>query len=167
MTIQASIENQISDALRARDEVRLRTLRSLFAAMTNEAIAKHTSSIGQLPTFSERVTGSHDRFLTDEEALIVIRHAANQRKDSIQQFEKARRFDLSENEKVELAIIETYLPPLMTREEIEEAGHAKMKELGLSLRADSSTLISALMREFKGKVDGRDVKAVVDSLLSL
>ena len=166
MAIQASIENQIPEALRAKDEARLRTLRSLFAAMTNEAIAKHASPVGQLPTFSERVTGSHDRFLTDEEAMVIIRRAANQRKDSIQQFEKAGRSDLSENEKVELAIIETYLPPLITREEIEEAGRAKIRELGLSLRADRSTLMGVLMKELKGKADGGDVKAVVDGLLS-
>lgn len=167
MAIQASIENEIPEALRAKDEVRLRTLRSLFAALTNEAIAKHATPVRQSSTLSERVTaGPHDRFLTDEEALIVIRRAANQRKDSIQQFEKAGRFDLSDNEKVELAIINKYLPPLMTREEIEKAGRAKIKELGLSLRADSSTLMGALMKELKGKAEGGDVRAVVDGLLS-
>ncbi len=166
MVIQASIEKEIPEALRAKDEVRLRTLRSLFAALTNEAIAKHSTPVRQLSTLSERVTGPHDRFLTDEEALVVIRRAANQRKDSIQQFEKAGRFDLSDNEKVELAIINKYLPPLMTREEIEGLGRAKIKELGLSLRADSTTLMGALMRELKGKADGSDVKAVVDRLLS-
>lgn len=165
MAIQASIEKEIPEALRNKDEIKLRTLRSLFAAMTNEAIARHTSPAGQLPAFSERVT-THDRFLTDEEALAVIRRAANQRKDSIQQFDKAGRSDLSENEKEELAIIETYLPPPMMREEIEKMGHEKIKKLGLSVMADRSTLMGALMKELKGKADGSDVKAVVDALLT-
>jgi len=164
MAIHESIEKEISEALRARDEVRLRTRRSLFAALTNEAIARHAKPKG-LPTLSERIDIRRDRFLSDEEAVVVIRRAANQRKDSIEQFEKAGRSDLAKKEKEELVLIETYLPPLMTREDIEQIGRAKMKELNLSLLADRTTLMGALMKELKGKANGADVKAVVDSLL--
>lgn len=165
MAIHALIEKQIPEALRAGEQVKLRTLRSLFAAMTNEAIAKHANPQGGL-SLSERVQVTHDRFLSDEEALGVIRKAANQRKDSIEQFDKAGRSDLSKNEKEELVIIEMYLPPLMTKEEIEKAGKAKIKELNLSVVGDRGTLMRALMKDLKGKANGGDVKAVVDSLLS-
>ena len=165
MAIQETIEKQIQEALRAKDEVRLRTLRSLFAAMTNESIALYAGQGGS-STLSERVEGTHHRFLADEEAIAVLRRAAKQRKDSIEQFEKAGRTDLAEGEKDELGIIEAYLPALMEREEIEQIGREKMLALKLSLPADRGTLMGALMRDLKGRADGADVKAVVDSLLA-
>ncbi|NNM83975.1 GatB/YqeY domain-containing protein [Candidatus Parcubacteria bacterium] len=151
MTIHETLKKSIPDAMRARDEVRLRTLRSLITAMTNEVVAKKRKP---------------DEFLTDEEAAVVLKRASNQRKDSIEQFEKASRNDLAEPEKLELAIIESYLPSLMSREEITVLAKAKMAELGVSNKADAGKFTGALMKELKGKADGGDVKAVVDSLLS-
>jgi len=145
------LKKSIPDALRARDEVRLRTLRSLITAMTNEVVAKKRKP---------------DEFLTDEEAFTVVKRAVNQRKDSIEQFEKASRNDLAEPEKQELAILESYLPAQMSREEITAIAKVKMVELGVSTRAEAGKFTGALMKELKGKADGGDVKAVVDSLLS-
>lgn len=151
MAIHETLKQSIPEALRAHDEVRLRTLRSLVTAMTNEVVAKKRKP---------------DEFLTDEEAAAVLKRAANQRKDSIEQFEKASRNDLAEPEKAELIIIESYLPSMMSREEIETIARAKMSELGVSSKADAGKFTGALMKELKGKADGGDVKAVVDSLLS-
>ena len=151
MTTHETLKNSIPEALRAHDEVRLRTLRSLVTAMTNEVVAKKRKP---------------DEFLTDEEALAVLKRAASQRKDSIEQFEKASRNDLAEPEKAELAIIEAYLPTMMSREEIEKIAKAKMAELGVSSKADAGKFTGALMKELKGRADGGDVKAVVDNLLS-
>ncbi len=151
MAIHETIKKSIPDALRARDEVRLRTLRSLVTAMTNEVVAKKRKP---------------DEFLTDEEAITVVKRAVNQRKDSIEQFETASRHDLVEPEKAELAILESYLPSQMSREEIMPIAKAKMAELGISTKADAGKFTGALMKELKGKADGGDVKAVVDTLLS-
>lgn len=151
MTIHETLKKSIPDALRAHDEVRLRTLRSLVTAMTNEVVAKKRKP---------------DEFLTDEEAFSVLKRAASQRKDSIEQFEKASRSDLAGPEKAELAIIESYLPQMMSREEIIPIAKAKMAEMGVSSKADAGKFTGALMKELKGKADGGDVKAVVDSLLS-
>ncbi len=150
MAIHETLKKSIPEALRAHDEVRLRTIRSLVTAMTNEVVAKKRKP---------------DEFLTDDEALQVIKRAASQRKDSIEQFEKAGRNDLSAPEKLELAIIETFLPTMMSREEIEKIARAKMTELGVSSKADVGKFTGALMKELKGKADGGDVKAIVDSLL--
>ena len=95
-----------------------------------------------------------------------MKRAANQRKDSIEQFEKASRNDLVEPEKLELAILESYLPTLMSRDEIVPIAKAKMAELNISSKADAGKFTGALMKDLKGKADGGDVKAVVDSLLS-
>jgi len=145
------LKKSIPDALRAHDEVRLRTLRSLVTLMTNEVVAKKRKP---------------NEFLTDEEALAVLKRAANQRKDSIEQFEKASRQDLADPEKAELALIETYLPAQMSQEEIMTIAKAKMAELNIKNKADAGKFTGALMKELKGKADGGDVKAVVDSLLA-
>lgn len=151
MAIHETIKKSIPDAMRARDEVRLRTLRSLVTAMTNEVVNKKRKP---------------DEFLTDEEAVAVIKRAVNQRKDSIEQFEKASRNDLAEPEKAELVILESYLPAMMSRDEILPIAKVKMAELNVSSKADAGKFTGALMKELKGKADGGDVKAVVDSLLS-
>jgi uncharacterized protein YqeY len=151
MAIHETIKKSIPDAMRAKDEVKLRTIRSLVTMMTNEVVAKKRKP---------------DEFLTDEEALAVIKRAVNQRKDSIEQFEKASRNDLAEPEKAELAILEAYLPQMMSQEEIMPIAKAKMAELGISSKADAGKFTGALMKELKGKADGGEVKAVVDSLLA-
>lgn len=151
MTLHETLKHSISDALRSHDEVRLRTLRSLVAAMTNEAIAKKLGP---------------EAFLTDADALAVLKRAANQRKDSIEQYEKAARQDLAEPEKAELYIIEGYLPTLMTRDEILAIARPKLAEMGLLTGSDAGRFTGVLMKELQGKADGALVKEVVDSLLS-
>ncbi len=154
MTIHETIKKSIPEALRAHDEVRLRTLRSLITAMTNEVVAKKHKP---------------NEFLLDDDAVLVIKRATNQRKDSIEQFEKAERDDLAEPEKAELVILQKYLPSTMSYEEIEVIAKEKVAELGISLQSDNQKsnngkLIGILMKELKGKADGSDVKAVVDRL---
>jgi uncharacterized protein YqeY len=150
MTIHETLKAEIPTAMRAHDEVKLRTLRSLVTMMTNEVVAKKRKP---------------DEFLTDEEALAVLKRAANQRKDSIEQFEKASRNDLAEPEKAELTIIESYLPPMMSREEIETIVKAKMAEMGITSKTEAGKFTGAIMKDLKGKADGADVKAVIDALL--
>lgn len=151
MTIHETLKKLIPDAMRAHDAVKLQTLRSLITQMVNEVVAKKRKP---------------DEFLTDEEALAVLKRAANQRKDSIEQFINGGRPELAEPEKLELAIIETFLPTLMSRDEIEVIAKVKMTEFGITSKADAGKFTGALMKELKGKADGGDVKAVVDNLLS-
>lgn len=151
MTIHETLKAGIPDALRAHDQVRLTTLRSLVTAMTNEAVAKKRKP---------------EELLADEEAVVVLKRAANQRKDSIEQFDNAGRHELSATEEAELAIIESYLPALMPRAEIEKIARAKMTELGVVDKSGAGKFTGALMKELKGQVDGADVKAVVDALLA-
>ena len=137
--------------MRAKDTVRLATYRSLVTMMTNEVVAKKRKP---------------DEFLTDEEALAVVKRAANQRKDSIQQYENGGRPELAETEKAELAVIEELLPAQMPREEIEAVVKAKIAALGVTDKSGAGKLTGAVMQELKGKADGGAVKEVVDSLLS-
>lgn len=139
------------EALKAKDQVTLRTYRSLATAMTNEVVAKKRKP---------------DEFLNDEEALTVLKRASNQRKDSIQQYEAGGRPELAEPEKEELAVIESLLPAQMSREEIETVVKAKMAELGVMDKSGAGKLTGAIMGQLKGQADGGLVKEVVDSLLS-
>lgn len=139
------------EAMKAKDQVKLRTYRSLATAMTNEVVAKKRKP---------------DEFLTDDEALAVLKRAANQRKDSIQQFEAGGRPELAAPEKEELAVIEYLLPTQMGRDQIEEVVKAKMAELGVTDKSGAGKLTGAVMGQLKGQADGGAVKEVVDSLLA-
>ena len=151
MTLHETLKASIPDAMRAKDEVRLRTIRSLVTAMTNEVVAKKRKP---------------DEFLADDEALAVVKRAANQRKDSIEQFTAGGREDLAAPEREELVIIESFLPEQLGREELEAIVRAKMLELGVTEKKDMGRFMGAVMQEVKGRADGNEVKTVIDSLLS-
>lgn len=149
MTLHATLKKSLQEAMRARDAVRLRTVRSLLTAMTNELVA----------------TGKTPQDLIDDVGfLTVVKRLAKQRKESIVQFEAAGRIDLSEPEKAELAILEAYLPTLMTPEQIRPIAEAKKAELGVTDKAGMGKLIGAVTKELSGKADGSDVKVVVENL---
>ncbi len=147
--LHEQIKSGIKDAMMAKDTVRLETLRSMSAAFTNELVAK-----GKKP----------NEILTDEEALAVITRLAKQRKDSIEQFKKGNRDDLVKEEVAQLAILETYLPKMMDKSEVEKIVKQKKDELGITDAAKKGMLMSAVMKDLKGKADGTTVKEAVDSM---
>jgi len=150
MNLHNQIKESIKDAMRAKDTVRLGVLRGLVAGFTNELVATK-----RLPTEE----------LTDEEVLNVIRRQVKQRKDSIEQFTKGGRADLAESEKAEMAVLETYLPAQMSRDEVMVIAKAKMTELGVTDASKKGMFMGTLMKELKGKADGDMVKSVVEELL--
>ncbi|MBL1434482.1 GatB/YqeY domain-containing protein [Candidatus Wolfebacteria bacterium] len=151
MTIHETLKKEIPDAMRAKDAVKLRTLRALITSFTNELI-----------TLKEKPDG----FLTDDKALVVIKRNANQRKDSIEQFERGDRPDLARHEREELTILETYLPEMMSKEDILKVAKAKKEELKVTDKAKMGALMGAVMKELNGKADGNDVKEVLNSLFA-
>lgn len=151
MTIHETIKAEIPSAMRAKDEVRLRTVRSLVTLMTNEVVSKKRKP---------------DEFLTDEEALAVLKRAGNQRRDSIEQFTAAGRIDLAEPEQRELAIIEAYLPTLMSREDVVAVVQSKLLEHGPLEKANAGKFMGLVMKELAGKADGPLVKGVIDELIA-
>ncbi len=149
MSLHTSLRDSLKDAMKAKDAVKLRTVRSIMTAVTNELVAT-----GKTPQ-SE---------LDDASVLTVIKRLAKQRKESILQYEAAGRTDLSEPEKEELVVLEAYLPTLMTQDAIRPIAVAKMAELDITDKAKMGMLVGALMRDLAGQADGGDVKAVVESL---
>ena len=149
MSIHTELRTTLKEAMKAKNDVLLRTVRSIMTACTNELVA--TSRTPQ----SE---------LTDEETITVIKRLAKQRKESIVQFEAAGRNELAEPEKEELAILESYLPTLMSEEEIRPIAEATKAELGITDKAKMGVLVGSVMKKLQGKADGADVKKVVESL---
>jgi uncharacterized protein YqeY len=147
MSLQQEIKEGIKDAMRAKEEVKLSVLRSLSAAFTNELVAK-----GRKPQDE----------LSDEEVLAVITRASKQRKDSIDQFVKGGRPELAESEQAELAVIEAYLPTLMSEEEIKTVVLAKKSEMNVTDKSQLGMFVGAVMKDLKGKADGALVKKVID-----
>ena len=147
--LHESIRGELKEAMKAREEARLRTVRSMLTAFTNELVAT-----GKKP----------QDMLDDTGVLTVIKRLAKQRKESIVQFDAAGRTELSVVEKEELAILESYLPTLMSQDAIRPLAEAKKAELGITDKTKMGMLVGALIKELQGKADGADVKAVVESL---
>jgi uncharacterized protein YqeY len=148
MTIHEQIKGAVKEALREKNEVKLAVSRGLLAGFTNELVAKRRKP---------------DELLTDEEALTVIKRAARQRQDSIDQFKLGGRADLAAGESAELAFLQSYLPATMPKDEIKKVVEAKLAELGVGL--NEGQLIGAIMKELHGRAEGGDVKAVVAEVL--
>ncbi|MBU0999010.1 GatB/YqeY domain-containing protein [Patescibacteria group bacterium] len=147
--LHEQIKNGIKESMLAKDVMRLKAFRAMSAALTNELVAKNKKP---------------QEILNDEEVLAVITRLAKQRRDSIEQFKKGGREDLVKEEEDELVILETFLPKLMEKSEVEKIAQAKKNELGIIDVTKKGMLMSALMKDLKGKADGAVVKEVVDSL---
>lgn len=149
MALHQQIKDSLKEALKAKEEVRLRTVRSMLTAFTNEAVA---------------TGGTPQTMLDDEKVLAVIKRLAKQRKESIVQYEAASRPELAVPEKAELEVLESYLPKLMSQDQIRPIAEAKKAELGIDDKSKMGMLMGAIIKELAGQADGADVKAVVESL---
>lgn len=137
--------------MKAKDEPKLSVLRGLITLCTHEL-----TTTGRMPQDA----------LSDEEVLGLIRRSLKQRKDAATQFRAGSRDDLAEKEDAEAAVLETYLPAMMSKEEIVPVVKAKIEALDVTNKSGMGKLIGAVMAELKGKADGADVKEVVESLLA-
>lgn len=154
MTIHQNIKNQIVEAMRAKDTVRLDTLRGLNALFMNEMLTQKTPS--------------NSEFLPDDKALALIKRSVKQRHDSIRQFEIGKRMDLADKERAELKILETYLPKSASLDEIRAVATKIANDTFKGSPLDTKSagkLTGMIMKEFAGNADGNDVKAVVEAMI--
>jgi uncharacterized protein YqeY len=143
MTLNDRIAADIAAAMKARNTSRLSALRMLKAAVMNKGVEK-------------------GRDLEDAEVLQVVSSLVKQRRDSIDQFSKAGRTDLVQKETGEIAVLEEYLPPAVTAEEIDAAVSAAIAESGATSAKDMGKVMKAVMPKLAGKnVDGRAVNDAV------
>ena len=149
MSLKDKITADITTAMRAKDANRLSVLRMAKAALMNE----------------ENKRGA-DYKLTDEETMRVLNTLVKQRKDSIDQYEKAGRAELADKEKVELTVLEDYLPQTASKEEIEQAVADAIEETGATSMKDMGAVMKAAQARLAGKsADGRVVSETVKEKL--
>ena len=148
MSLHQDIKVQMVEAMKAREATKLSVLRGLMASFTNELVAKKRKP---------------DEELGDEDALSVISRAVQQRKDSIEQFEKGNRQDLADVEKAEMAILETYLPAQMSQEEVESFINDKITKENPE-KDKKNQFMGLVMKELKGRTDGSVVKEALDKV---
>lgn len=149
MSLQKRIDEDLKEAMRAKDAPRLSVLRMLKAALKNAAIEK----VG--------TTGE----LADSDAIAVIRKQVKQRHDSIESFEKGGRAELAEKEKAEIAVLNNYLPRSMTAEELQRVVAETIAEVGATSRAQMGAVMKALQPRVAGRADGKTLSAEVQRQL--
>jgi uncharacterized protein YqeY len=148
MTLSERIVSDLTASMKAQDAARTSTLRMVKAAMMNRQIEKG----GQLD---------------DEEVSKLLRSLVKQRRDSIEQYQKAKRQELVDKEAAEIEVIEAYLPQAATREEIEAVVVATIASTGATSMKDMGKVMKAAQAELAGKnADGRLVSEIVKSKLS-
>lgn len=148
MTLSKQIVTDLTAAMKAQDANRTSTLRMVKAAMMNRQIEK----------------GSE---LDDDEMQKLLRSLVKQRRDSIEQYEKAGRQELVDKEKAEIEVIETYLPQAASQDEIEQAVAAAIAETGATSMRDMGKVMKAVQAAMAGKnADGKLVSEIVKSKLN-
>jgi uncharacterized protein len=147
MTLQERVNQDVTAAMRARDQARLGALRLLKSALTNKAVDK-------------------GRDLDDAEALQVVATLIKQRRESIEQFEKGGRADLAAKEAAEIVVLETYQPPAVTEAELAAAIEEAVRETGAASARDMGRVMKAVLPKLAGRTaDGRLVSERVRARL--
>lgn len=137
MSLKERIVKDMTAAMKSKEAARLSTLRMAKAAVMNREIEKGEP-------------------LTDEELMKVLQSLVKQRRDSVEQFEKAGRTELAEKERAEIVVIEEYLPQAATREEIEQAVAEAIAETGASTMKEMGAVMKAAQARLAGRsADGR------------
>ena len=147
MTLNDKINQDLKDAMKSADKLRLLTIRSIKASILE---------------FEKSGAGKE---MSAEEEIKLLSTAAKKRKESIEQFTNGGREDLARAEEVELQIIMSYLPKQLSAEDIEKEVITIAGKIGAKSKADFGKLMGAAVKELKGKADGRAIKDIVEKVL--
>jgi uncharacterized protein YqeY len=146
MTLREKIESDIVQAMRSRDQSRLDALRFLKSVI--QATEK-----------------SKGEGLDDEAVVQIIAKQVNDRRESIRMFQQGNREDLVAKESVELTVLEAYLPPQLSQEELAQLVRRVIEEVGATTARDKGRVMGRLMPQVRGKADGAEVNALVEQIL--
>ncbi len=148
--LKQQLRDELKESMLAKDELQTSVLRMLISAITYYEIQK----------------GGAGYEASDEDVLLVIDKQVKQRKDSIEQFEKAGRPELAEKEKKEMDMLSKYLPEQMSEEDARKIVEETIAGLGSVTMADMGKVMGAVMPKLKGKVDGNLVGKLVKETLT-
>jgi uncharacterized protein YqeY len=146
-SLKEQLAEDLKEAIRQRDEARKTAIRMLTWAIKNAEVEK-------------------GRPLEDHEVLSLVQKEIRRRLESIEQFRKGNRPDLVEKEEAELKVLQAYLPPPMTREEVAEVARQVMAEVGARSPRDKGKVMPILIQRLAGRADGRLINEVVSELLA-
>jgi uncharacterized protein YqeY len=149
MGLKEKLQSDLTDAIRARDEVKSGTVRMLLAAITNEELA-----------------GKAAKVLTDAEIITVLSREAKKRHEAVDAYTQAKRDDLANKEKAEGAIIAQYLPEQLSEEEIKKLITEAIAETNASGPAGMGLVMKVLQPKIAGRADGGLVSGLVKAALS-
>ena len=147
MSLQEQISAALKDAMRARDEVKMATLRLVLTAIKKRE--KEARSL-----------------LEDQEVISVITTQIKQRRESIEHYRQAGREDLAQREESELQILQGYMPEQVSEEEISNTLDEIIAEVGAASMKDIGTVMKAAMAKLAGKAEGGAINAMVKEKLS-
>lgn len=150
MSFIASISEDLKNAMRAKDTVALNVIRNLKSSLKNAAIEK----LGA------------DGELNDTDALAVVRKEIKKRQDSVASYEQAKRADLADVEKAEIAVLEKYLPAAMSAEDLVKLVEAVITELGATSKKDMGGVMKALQERVAGRADSKSISTEVAKRLA-
>lgn len=148
MSLLERLNNDMKETMKSKEKDKLSVIRMIKASLQNEGI-----KLGK-------------KELSEEEELTVLSREVKQRKDSLQEFEKAGREDLVEKIRTELQYVEAYLPKQLSEEELSEIVKETISETGAASKADMGKVMAAIMPKVKGKADGSLVNKLVQQHLS-
>ena len=151
-SMKARIMDDIKTAMKARDQLRLDTLRGIKAKIQEKEVAMRTKK-------------GRDYSLDDEGVIQVLTQGAKQRRDSIESFAGAGRTDLVEKEEKELVIIQEYLPKQLGDDQLEQLVRTAIEETGAAAPGDMGIVMKAVMPKVKGQADGKRINAMVRKVL--
>ena len=151
MSLKDRISEEIKLAMKAKDKVRLETVRSI-----KKVILEKESTL--------RAQGQET--LTESQELEVLTQLAKQRRDSVEQYRKAGREDLAEQESQELAILEEYLPKQLSDQEVAAIIDEVIAAVGATSAKDMGKVMAAVMQQLKGRADGQKIQAIVKGKLT-
>jgi uncharacterized protein YqeY len=151
MTFPEKINHDLKEAMKAKNEVALRTVRAIKA----EILLFNTD---------EKTRGTE---LTEDKAISLVQKMVKKRKDSLGIYEKQNRADLATIEKAEIEILENYLPKALTANELEAFLKTLISEVGATSAKDMGKVIGAANKKLAGKAEGAVISAAVKKLLTV
>ncbi len=146
MGLKERLREDMKEAMKSKDKVKLSTIRMINSLIKNSEIEKRGE-------------------LTDDEIVQLLMKYAKQRRESIEMYEKGGRQDLVEKEKAELAVVESYLPKQLSEDELKEIVKKAIEETGASSVKDLGKVMKAVMPRVKGRADGSVVNRIVREML--
>lgn len=146
MSLLGKLNDDMKQAMKDKDKLKLSVIRMVKSSVKNEEI-------------------NQGKELTDDQVLALLNRELKQRRDSLQEFEKAGRDDLAEQNRAEIEVLLLYLPKQLDEAEIRQIVQETIEQVGAASKKDLGKVMGALMPKVKGKADGNLVNKIVQELL--